>query len=204
MGLTCKTTCQPNPISPRKVIVNHLPPCYGGDMHHLPAVNPRGITLVIDLPDNHLILAVITRLALQHPVRVIVGGNRFDAHQLARTIRRQTVQLDGTLSRIQQARPFTCYQALALLAQTPPTTPLIALDILTTFYDDAISDAESIRLVKLAITHLQRLSRDAPVLVTYRSVDAVTRPGLLKLVETAAADVYQFDVPTTSIQPPLW
>lgn len=170
----------------------------------LPALQEQGLTVVIDIPDPQTILEMIARLAQEHPLHVIVGGNHFDAHQLARIIRRQTVQLDETLARIQQARPFTCYQALTLLAQTSPTTPLIALDILTTFYDENISNAESIRLVNIAIAHLQRLSQDAPVLVTCRSADAVIRPGLLKLIKAAAADVYQFDAPTESFQPPLW
>ncbi len=100
-------------------------------MQSLPAVNERGITVVIDVPNTNTILEVIARLALLHPVRVIVGGNRFDVHQLARIIRRHTVRLDETLERIQQARPFTCFQALTLLAETPSTMPLVALDILT-------------------------------------------------------------------------
>lgn len=173
-------------------------------MHFLPAVYEQGITLVIDIPDNHIILELIARLALHQPVRVIVGGNQFDAHQLARLIRRHTVQLDETLTRIQQARPFTCFQALTLLEKTPPTMPLVALNILTTFYDENISDAESIRLVNIAIAHLQRLRQKAPVLVTCRSRDATTRPSLIKLIEDAADDVYQFDSPAKSFQPPLW
>jgi hypothetical protein len=204
MGLTCKTTRYLHPISPRKVIVSRPPPCYGGDMSYLPAVNPRGITLVIDLPDNTTILEVIARLARLHPVRIIVGGNRFDAHQLARIIRQHTIYVDKTLACIQQARPFTCFQALTLLAETPPTMPLVALDMLTTFYDENISDSESIRLVNIALTHLQRVGETAPVLVTHRSADGTTRLELIKLVEAAAADIYRFDLPLELFQPTLW
>jgi hypothetical protein len=45
------------------------------------------------------------------------GGNRFDAHQIARYIRRQSSQLDAILGRIAIARAFTCYQMAALLAE---------------------------------------------------------------------------------------
>ena len=204
LGLTRKTTCHSRSISPRRVIVSHPPFCYLGDMPFLPAVNERGITLVIDALDTNTVLEVIARLALRHPVRVIVGGNRFDAHQLARIIRRHTVRLDETLERIQQARPFTCFQALTLLEQTPSTMPLVALDILTTFYDENISDAESIRLVNRVIAHLQRLGQEAPVLVTCRSVEAGTRAGLIEMIQDTADDVYRFDSPEESFQPPLW
>jgi hypothetical protein len=173
-------------------------------MHLLPTVSAQGITVVIDVPDPHTVLELIARLARLHPVRVIVGGNRFDAHQLARIVRRHTTRVDETLARIQQARPFTCFQALTLLAETPPTMPLVALDMLTTFYDENISDSESNRLVNLAIAHLQRVGEAAPVLVTHRSASGITRPGLIKLVEAAAADVYRFDLPSESFQPTLW
>jgi len=174
-------------------------------MHTLPALQERTITLVVDVPQPNTILEVIARLARHQPVRVIVGGNRFDAHQLARLIRRHTVHLDETLARIQQARPFTCFQALTLLAETPATMPLVALDILDTFYDEAISDSESIRLTNRAITQLQRLSQEAPVLVTYRSSSAaMMRPGLIKRIQEAANHVYRFDAPAAYYQPPLW
>jgi hypothetical protein len=186
------------------VIEKHLHTQYLGGMHILPTVSERGITIVTDMPDPHTILEVIVRLALLHPVRVIIGGNRFDAHQLARIVRRHTTRVDETLVRIQQARPFTCFQALTLLAETPPTMPLVALDILTTFYDENISDSESIRLVNIAIAHLRRLSKAAPVLVTHRSADGMTRPGLIKLIQNAADDIYEFDSPGGSFQPTLW
>jgi hypothetical protein len=140
---------------------------------------------------------------LLYPVQVIVGGNRFDAHQLARIIRRHTVQLDLVLERIHQARPFTCYQALNLLEETKPTMPMVALDLLTTFYDENISDKESVRLVHIAISHLQRLAQQTPVLVTLRSPAMPARAGLIQLVQGAADQLYIFEFPQESFQPPL-
>ncbi|MFQ5421931.1 MAG: hypothetical protein ACE5EY_16410 [Anaerolineae bacterium] len=170
----------------------------------LPATHERGIMVVIGLPDKNPILELIVQLALLHPVQVIVGGNRFDAHQLARIIRRHTVQLDQTLARIQQARPFTCYQALKLLEDTKPTTPLVAIDLLITFYDENISDSESIRLVNIAITHLRRLGQQSPVLVTLRPSVTSTRSGLTNLIQNIADEVFVFDFPQESFQPPLF
>ncbi len=170
----------------------------------LPAAKKRGITVVIGLPDSDLILNLIAQLARLHPLRVIVGGNRFDAHQLARIIRRHTVQLDQTLERIQQARPFTCYQTLKLLAETEPAAPLVVLDLLTTFYDQNISDSESMRLVHLATSHLQRLGRQVPVLVTLRPAAIQSRSALVEIVQAAADQLYIYDVPQETFQPPLF
>lgn len=171
-------------------------------MEILPTINERGITTAIGLPRSEPVLEVIARLALIGPVQVIVGGNRFDVHKLARVIRRHTVQLDETLERIQQARPFTCYQAITLLSDTQPTTPLIAIDLLATFYDESISDAESVRLVNMVVMHLQRLGQQAPVLVTLRP--SATRPGLSKRIQDIADDIYTFDTPAESFQPTLF
>lgn len=169
----------------------------------LPARIEHGITVVVGLTDKQPILDVLARLALHSPVQVIVGGNRFDAHQLARIIRRNTVQLDLVLERIHQARPFTCYQTLKLLEDTKATRPLVVIDMLTTFYDENISDSESVRLVNIAIGHLQRLGQQAPVLVTLRPPTMKARVGLVKLIQDSADQLYIYEFPLESFQPPL-
>lgn len=170
----------------------------------LPALKKHGMTVVVGLPDKQPILEVIARLALQNPVQVIVGGNRFDAHQLARIIRRHTIHLDQVLERIQQARPFTCYQAVKLLKETEAAGPLVVIDMLATFFDDNISDSESVRLVGAAVAQLQRLGRQAPVLVTLRPPATPARAGLVKIIQNRADQLYLFDRPEETFQPPLW
>ncbi len=177
---------------------------YANSMINVFAVKAYGIAVVTGLSDNSPILELIACLALQHPVQLIVGGNRFDAHQLARLIRKHTVHLDKTLERIQQARPFTCYQTIKLLAETQPTTPLIVMDMLTTFYDESISVAESVRLTDIATRHLLRLGQQAPVLVTLQPPAIRTRAGLIKIVQSAADQLYMHKSPAETFQPPLF
>ncbi|MCP4418017.1 MAG: hypothetical protein GY805_15450, partial [Chloroflexi bacterium] len=75
-------------------------------------------------------------LALRGSVRVLDGGNSYDALYVARYIRRHTVQMDETLKRISVARAFTCYQMVTLLQQTAVfPSPTLVLDLLTTFGD---------------------------------------------------------------------
>jgi hypothetical protein len=173
-------------------------------MFTLPALKEHGITVVIGLPGEQLVLEVIAQLARRGPVQVIVGANRFDAHYLARIIRRHTVHLDQTLEHIQQARPFTCYQMIKLLAETHTTIPLVVSDMLTTFYDESISETESIRLTKIAAGHLERLGQGAPVLATLRLPLIATRLSLIQIVQAAANHNYIYDSPEVSIQPSLW
>ncbi len=172
-------------------------------MNILPLEKERGITVVVGLPDQKPLLEVITQLALQAHIRVIVGGNRFDAHQLARIIRRHTVHVDQTLERIHLARPFTCYQVLTLLEQPQATTPLVVLDMLSTFYDDNISKADSIRLVRTAVTHMCQFGELVPILVTLRPPPTPERQELTELIQDAADYVYIYDPPRTPVQPSL-
>jgi len=173
-------------------------------MRTLPASHDRGIAVVIGLPDQELSLEAIARLALGGDVRVIVGGNRFDAHALARMVRRFTVYVNQTLTRIQLARPFTCYQTIALLAQTEGVMPFVVLDMLATFYDENIAEPESIRLATTAVSHLQRLSQQAPVLVTLRASPLPGRRVLTTIVCAAADQIIFYEPPSDPEQLSFW
>jgi hypothetical protein len=188
------------------VIVCVLAERYDGNMLPLPLPQPHDITVVVGLPHTDQLLDVIAQLALLGPVQVIVGGNRFDVHKLARLIRRHTLFVDQTLTHIQQARPFTCYQMISLLKDTKSKWPLVVMDMLTTFYDENLSDEESIRLVSLAIAHIQRLAQFAPVLVTIRPPPPTvgTRAILVEMLWNCAGQVFSYDPPMKPIQPTLF
>lgn len=156
----------------------------------------QGLTAVIGWPHQDAILELVARLALSGSVRVLVGGNRFDAHHLARQVRRHTTHLDETLARIHLARPFTCYQTITLLEQTAGDMPLVCLDLLATFYDDAVSLPERIRLTRIAVTHLRRCRAQVPVLVTLRPPPP-SAADLTPIVQAAADQVYRYTPPPT-------
>ena len=163
-----------------------------------------GLTVVFGWPDHTLLLTLIARLALRGPLRLIVGGNRFDAHHLARQLRRQTVRLDEALERIHLARPFTGYQLIALLEESDGRSPLVCLDLLDTFYDDAISPAESVRLAHLAVGHLRRCQATAPTLVTLRPAPSAAGRDLSPIVRAAADRVTLVAPPPAPEQRPLF
>jgi len=134
-------------------------------------------------------LELSARLALNGAVRVLDGGNSYNALYVARYIRRHTVRLDETLNRISVARAFTCYQIVTLLGETAVSTaPTLVLDLLATFGDESIDLRESIRLLRLALAQLQRLCRLAPVVVSIRPfpIHQSDRTVLTELVMNAA------------------
>jgi len=126
-------------------------------------------------------------LALRGPVSILDAGNRFDPYHVTRAVRRQTSQLDQVLRRIYIARAFTCYQVITLLQQTPSTPePHLIFDLLATFSDQAVSYAESMRLLQIGIEQLLRLRRQAPIIISTRSEPSGQRAGLLRLLKSTA------------------
>jgi hypothetical protein len=175
--------------------MDSLPDAVAGKMGLL--IGPRA--------EREAMLKVAARLALRGPVRILDGGNSFDAFQVARHIRRQTPLLDQALDRIQVARAFTCYQVVTLFAQTPTgDTPHLVLDMLATFYDESVSLVESERLLGIVIGHLGRLSHFAPVLVSIRTPLMPERSGLVRLLCRAADQVYSETAPAVPTTPTLF
>lgn len=157
-----------------------------------PAVISKGqVTLIIGpQAEREAMLAIVARFALRGPVRVLDGGNSYNAFQVARLIRRSSTDLDRALDRIAIARAFTCYQVLSLLANTPAApVPTMALDLLRTFSDENITAAEGLRLVQAAIDHLHRLREGGPVAVAVRPLPQPDRARLVELLMATADQV---------------
>jgi hypothetical protein len=134
-------------------------------MNSLPELVCGRVALVL-LPagKTHLLLDLVARLAQHHPLRVVDGGNCFNAYSVARELRRYTTELETALERIQVARAFTCYQVLTLLEETPVDgMPTLVLHMLDTFYDQNVSLVERKRLLNLSIQELRRLSQRSSV-----------------------------------------
>jgi len=172
---------------------------YPGNMNTLPALYPGQLHLLLALRPVRfeLVNTLIARLAHSGPVLVLDGGNCFQAHRLARLLRRHTPHLETALGNIHIARAFTCYQVLTLLAETPAVpVPTLVLDLLATFQDENVPLYERRRLLEAVLEHLQRLSSRAPTLVS--TALEVADGELLELLEEAADQVWRFEP-----QPPV-
>jgi len=104
---------------------------------------------------NSTMLTAIARLGERCSLRVLDGGNRFNAYTVARAARGRR----DILEHITVSRAFTCYQVLSLLESTPSTqAPFVVLDLLNTFYDESVQIGERKRLLRSCIAHLERLA----------------------------------------------
>ena len=141
-----------------------------------------------------VMLGFAARLAVRSPLRVLDGGNRFNARQVASMLRSLNApDLYAALGRIRIARAFTCYQMLALLEETAPGPhPTLVIDLLDTFYDESAPLDERLRLIDGCLAHLHELSRLAPVAVSIRPPQP-SQPdptGLLDIVQQSADSLW--------------
>ena len=134
-------------------------------------------------------------------IRVLDGGNRFNAYTVARQARGRP----EVLERITVSRAFTCYQVLSLLESTPAAPlPFVVLDLLATFYDESVRAAERRRLLQACLTHLQRLQAAAGGVVSIHppAVPSPVAVELLGLLQSAAEATY-FVQPVSPAPEPL-
>jgi hypothetical protein len=164
----------------------------------LSGLKPGRITVMLAPHAAHaLLLEGAARLALHGTVRVLDGGNQFNAYNVARSIRRYTSDLDGTLARIHLARAFTCYQVETLITgaatQVHPTSVTLVLDMLSTFNDENVSLAERRRLLDRIRLGMRAIARQSVLVVGLRPPHP-GYPDTAELVEKVlswADDVWQ-------------
>ncbi len=148
-------------------------------------------------------LLLAARLALAGPLRVLDGGNSFDAYAVARALRMHTPRVEPVLARIQIQRAFTCYQMLTLLNETAPIeTPTLVLDMLSTFQDESVSIGERRRLLGECALRLRFLSGAAPVVVSARPPDRQEGSAGLYALLQATCDTHWYPTPPDAPAPP--
>ena len=156
---------------------------------------PAGLAALYGPDAVPLALALTAQIALQRPVWVVDGGNRFDALWVAEYIASSGKPPEVMLARIHVSRAFTCHQMAERILTLPSpgpeagldpgadlgseagagagvgagageAAPLVVLQLLDTFYDENVPLAEARRLLGAIWSALRRRSRSAPVAVT--------------------------------------
>ena len=147
------------------------------------------IILAAPFAASQTMLAFAARLAIHTPLRVLDGGNRFNAREVARLLRQLNApDLYRSLRGIQVRRAFTCYQMAALIEDTPPSNlPSLVIDLLDTFYDESAPLPERRSLIEGCMQLLHGLSSLAPTIASVRPPEPsrADPTGLLEIVENA-------------------
>jgi hypothetical protein len=169
----------------------------------LTSIEPKAgswILLVGPRSMNTTLLTAIARLGEYGSLRVLDGGNRFNAYKVARA----AAGRPEVLNRITVSRAFTCYQVLSLLESTPALrSPFVILDLLNTFYDESVQAGERMRLLQTCITHLERLEQAAGGVVSVHppAVPSQAAIQLLELLQASAADTFMVQPPASPAEP---
>lgn len=149
-------------------------------------------------------LLLSARLALAGPLRVLDGGNSFDAYAVSRALRAHTPHVAPALQRIQVQRAFTCYQMLTLLEEAAPApVPTLVLDALFTFQDESVHLAERRRLLGECTLRLRTLSRAGIIVVSVRPPDPQPGSAGLYALLQAACDAHWQPPPPEAPPGPL-
>jgi hypothetical protein len=135
--------------------------------------------------------AQIVELTLTGPIKVLIGGNRYDHYGINYALAAATSHYEYILdSHIRLSRAETCYQMVELLKQTPADpTPSLVLDLLAPFHDESVPEREIDQLLFETILELRRLSQEAMVVVSAHVGE--NRPRLLKVIKNALDRVEQ-------------
>lgn len=153
------------------------------------------------------LLDLAARLAVQGSLRVLDGGNQFNAYVVARAVRRQTANMPDALRRVRVARAFTCYQMASLLEAVPADgVPTLLLEPLSTFYDENVPLRETSRLLDGCLAQIRRLSAAAPVVAGARpsGPNTTARACLLDRLQEAAGQVWVWEQPSRLPPPQLF
>jgi len=130
-------------------------------------------------------LRIAGALAERGPLTVLDGGNSFNVQVVSRAVRGREEVLD----RIRVARAFTCHQMVSLLVSTPvQQSPILVLDLLSTFFDENVPLAERQYLLDSCIQRLNALSADRPLAVSVHPARVQTADGeslMTRLTEAA-------------------
>mgnify|MGYP000982338017 CR=1 FL=1 len=163
-----------------------------------PGAKAACLVLVAPHAAGQTMITLAAHLALRGPLRVLDGGNRFNAFLAARCLRSiGAPDLEQTLENIQIARAFTCYQMTVMLEQTPlEHLPTLIIDLLDTFYDESVPLPERRRLAKRCALRLKALGKSAPVVVSLRPPppDQLDPTGLQAIIQKAADLLWQQEV----------
>lgn len=175
--------------------------CYPSLM--ITSIEPKTGSLILLVGPRSLnttMLNAIARLGEGGPVRILDGGNRFNAYMVARAARGRP----DVLNRITISRAFTCYQVRSLLESTPATPiPFVVLDLLNTFYDESVQIGERKRLLRACTMHMERLAGAAGGVVTVHPprVPSQAAVELLEMLQSPMVDSYFIEMPAPTPEP---
>lgn len=143
---------------------------YSQGMNKSLSLHPGTWTLHV-LPANypkHLLISA-AHFVTHSPLTVLDCGRQYDASIVARAAHGRKEIVD----QIDIQRAFICSEVARLIRQTPGgTSPILILDLLSTFCDENVARNKRTFLFASTIDHIKRLSRGAGLAVSVQLLPA--------------------------------
>lgn len=144
---------------------------------------------------------LINRMALQGPVRVILGNNRLNLDLVPLTLGEQAGRAYEVLDNLRISRAETCYQMKDVLAHLEPDpSPVVVSGFLHPFDEKNLAPSEVHMLLEHCLESLHRANRSAPVILSAGPVKE--HPELLPLLEQSIDVRLQLE-PAQTLPAPL-
>ena len=184
----------------------------GGLMFYTSMLYAVGMETLLDLRPGKWNLLIVPRfmranilegighMAERSPLLVLDGGNQFNAYKVSRAVRGRT----EVLERIHVSRAFTCYQMVSLLeGLSVSKTPVICLDFLSTFFDEAIPSRERQRLLQSCLPHFSRLGKASGLMavISLPKVLLPETPTFLDILQKAAGNIWMAEIQEPEPEP---
>ena len=117
---------------------------------------------------NQQMHLLIVEMALAGPVKVLICGNRYNHYEVNYALAATTGDYKRILAEnIRLSRAETCYQMVELLHKVQAdSTPVLALDFLSTFYEESLPEREIDQLLFEALLQLRRINQQAAVIIS--------------------------------------
>jgi hypothetical protein len=153
---------------------------------------PAGTWILHVLPRRGVepLLAACARLAERGPLAVLDCGRQYNPAVVVQAARGRS----GITDRIRSQRAFICYEVVKLLQRTPAgRTPILVLDLLSSFYDENVQLRMRQFLLEKAILHLDRLGTGPGLAVFVQPPPPAQEAlNLFKRLEDAAPQVVTY------------
>jgi len=153
-----------------------------------------------------VMLQIIARTILQHPVNVLDNSLRFNVHRVAYLVRLQTTRVYEALHRIQLVRVFNACQLVdGLHSFAQDSFPILVFGALALFETDILTVRREQMILNEYLSTLHQYSQERTMILSVKPALRLQTPPWNRFLQSAT-HIYDLRIkePPSTIQPALF
>ena len=149
--------------------------------------SPPGLVLLIAPHDGaEVVLQIIARTVLEHPVNVLDNSLRFNVHRVAHLVRLQTARVYEALHRIQLVRVFNACQLVdGLHSFAQDTFPILVFGALALFETDLLTVRRERMMLNEYLSTLHLYSQERTMILSVKPASRLQTAPWNRLLQSA-------------------